>query len=74
MANLPHEDLEIVNECACISLVGLVRQMCAHGIPIGFTNTPSDLQSQNDGNHGTEMVKELMDRMKIQNDVRSGVH
>ena len=43
VANLPHEDVNIKNECACISLVGLVRQMCAHGIPIGFTDAPNNL-------------------------------
>ena len=74
VANLPHEDVDIKNKCAKISLVGLVRQMCAHGIPIGFTNTPGDVQSQSGGIHRTPTVKELMARMKIQSDDRRDVH
>ena len=74
VANLPHEDVNIKNECACILLVGLVRQMCAHGIPIGFTEAPNNSQSQSNGIHGTKMVKELMDRMKIENNVDGDVH
>ena len=35
--NLPHQDIVPIPGHACVSLVGLLRQLLALGVPIGFT-------------------------------------
>ena len=64
--NLPHEKVEIINNHACISMIGLVQHLMAHEIPIGFTeetDLPGDTRRRQ-SSHGCKAMEELLARMK----------
>ncbi len=44
-ANLPHEDVFTIGPHACISLIGLFKQISAHCTPINYTNEPGSTRS-----------------------------
>ena len=47
--NLPHEKVEIINNHACISMIGLIQHLMAHQIPIGFIEETDYLVAIDDG-------------------------
>ena len=68
--NLPHVEVGVIDGHACISLVGLVRHLCAHGIPLAFTEEPDGrggISRNNCGVHGCKAMNELLMKMKNRN-------
>ncbi len=65
-ANLPYEKVEIINNHACISLIGVIQHMMAHKIPIGFTEETDvhDSERKYGNTHGCIAMSELLDMMK----------
>ena len=64
--NLPHEEVELINNHACISMIGLIQHLMAHQIPIAFTeetDLPGDTRRR-ENSHGCKAMDELIDRMK----------
>ena len=64
--NLPHEKVEIINNHACISMIGLIQHLMAHEIPIEFTeetDLPGDTRRRHNS-HGCKAMEELLARMK----------
>ncbi len=64
--NLPHEKVEIINNHACISMIGLIQHLMAHEIPIEFTeetDLPGDTRRHHNS-HGCKAMEELLPRMK----------
>ena len=67
--NLPHEDVFELEGHACVSLVGLLKHLIAHKIPIGFkeqTDIEGDTRDMNNTN-GCPAMEELLAYMKEQN-------
>ena len=67
--NLPHEDVFELEGHACVSLVGLLKHLIAHKIPIGFkeqTDIEGDTRDMNNTN-GCSTIEELLTYMKEQN-------
>ena len=68
--NLPHVDVGVIDGHACISLVGLVRHLSAHGVPLAFTEEPDGMGGifrNNYGVHGCQAMNELLEKMKNRN-------
>lgn len=64
--NLPYEDVFEVNGHACVSLIGTLKSMYAHGIPIGFTqetDVPGNNRDWSNKNGSVAMTK-LLEFMK----------
>ena len=64
--NLSHEEVFEVGGHACVSLVGLFKQIYAHQIPIGFTEQIDvDGDNRNRSNtNGSQAMKALLQYMK----------
>ena len=64
--NLPHEEVFEVAGHACVSLIGLFKQMYAHQIPIGFieqTDIDGDTRNRSNTN-GSPAMEQLLKYMK----------
>ena len=64
--NLPHEEVFEVAGHACVSLIGLFKQMYAHQIPIGFieqTDIDGDTRDRSNTN-GSPAMEQLLKYMK----------
>jgi len=67
--NLPHEEVFNIGGHACVSLIGVFKQINAHQIPIGFTeqtDIPGDTHDRSNTN-GSLAMEELLRYMKEQN-------
>ncbi len=75
-ANWPSKDDRVIKGHACISMVGLFKQLCALGIPISYTaqNNPKITghmsNSKIEGIHGTQAMNNLL-RFMIQRNVQN---
>ena len=67
--NLPHEKVIVINNHACISMIGVIQHMMAHQIPIGFTeetDVPGNTRRY-ENTHGCKAMNELIETMKMLN-------
>ncbi len=64
--NLPHEDVFTIGPHACIALVGLFKQICALGVTVRYTKTPTSECTE--GIHGTPAMKELLQKLTEDDD------
>jgi hypothetical protein len=67
--NLPYEEVHVIDGHACISLIGLIQHVYAHGIPIGWTeetDVPGETRRTHNI-HGSEAMDELLETMKMMN-------
>ncbi len=64
--NLPYENVFEVNQHACVSLVGILKQMYALGIPIGFTHETDIPGKERDwsNTNGSVAMSNLLETMK----------
>ena len=68
--NLPHEEVVLINNHACVSLIGLIQHVYAHGVPIGWTEEPDVAENirRTDNTHGSLAMDRLLERMKSFNE------
>ena len=67
--NLPHEEVAVIADHACVSLIGVLQHMFAHEIPIGFAEETDTEEYRRDRTrtNGCPAMDALLKHMKEQN-------
>ena len=67
--NLPHEEVAVIADHACVSLIGVLQHMFAHKIPIGFAEETDTEEYRRDRTrtNGCPAMDALLEHMKEQN-------